>query len=189
MRSAILLVALLLGACATTPTASGPSPSATAAPVSSPTPSPSEAQTAAESLPPIASVLPTHLGDFELHTFETGRDSLVRLAAELGVDPGELEFAFASEHGARFVQMTAIRVHGRPARELAEAWAVAGYTPDVDDVQVGEEDVNGELVTVVSSTAAGSRIGTFYLVERGATLVVIQAFDREIVEEALAALP
>ena len=189
VRPAGALLSLIITACAVGPAASTPERTVSE-PAATPEPSATvAAPTAAESLPPIASLLPTHLGDFELHTFETGRDSLLRLADELGVDPGTLEFAFASEHGERFIQMTVIRVPGKSAQELAEAWGASAYTPNVADVEVTQETIGGEPITVVSSASAGAQVGTFYLVERDETLVVIQAFDREIVEEAIAAVP
>ena len=132
---------------------------------------------------------PASWAEVELHTFAVGQDILERLAAELGVAPEEIEAAYASEHGARFFQMYAIRLAGSPASSLATAWAAVAYPPDVSDVSVTEETIDGMAVTVVHAPSAAARLGTFYLLPRGETLLVVQAFDIETAEEALAALP
>ncbi len=125
----------------------------------------------------------------ELHTFAVGEDILARLAAELGVDPDELETAFASDHGARFLQMYAIRLQGTTAAELAEGWGQVAYPPDADDVAIADETIDGEPITVVDSPSTRSRLGTFYLDRRGQTLIVVQAFDFSVAVEALASIP
>ncbi len=158
------------------------------APTERPTASPPPNPTAAEPARPLAEVLPTRLGDVELHTFETGRDLLGRLAAELDVPPMELEVAFASEHGARFVEMYAIRLAGRSAAELAEAIEPAAYIVR-DDVVVSSDVIDDTAVTVIDSPSEGLQVGTYYLVVLDETLIVIRTFERTDAEDALAALP
>lgn len=130
---------------------------------------------------------PDALGEVELHTFETGRDLLGRLAAELAVPPQELEVAFASEHGARFIQMYAIRLAGRSPAELAEALEPAAYI--ARDATVSSDVIDGTAVTVIDSPSEGPQVGTYYLVVRDETLIVIQTLERADAQDALAALP
>ena len=80
--------------------------------------------------PPLEALLPRELDGVELHTFAVGEDILARLASRFGVTPGELETAFASDHGARFLQMYAIRLPGTTADELAEGWSLVAYPRD-----------------------------------------------------------
>lgn len=188
MRVRALILPIVLGACSVAaPAEPSQSPSAIVA-----TPSAS-ATTAAvatpEELPPLQAELPSELGGVELHTFAVGQDVVDRLAATLGVARAEIEAAYASEHGARFLQMYAIRLPRSPASSPATAWAAVAYPPDVSDVSVTEESIDGRAVTVVHAPSAAARLGTFYLLPRGETLFVVQAFDREVAEEALAALP
>ena len=91
-------------------------------------------------LPPLQGQLPSQLGEVELHTFAVGQDILDRLVAHLGVAPDEVEVAYASEHGARFFQIYALRLSGSPASSLATAWAAVAYPPDVTDVSVTDGD-------------------------------------------------
>ena len=137
----------------------------------------------------LEAVLPRELDGVELHTFAVGEDILARLAAGLGVTPDELETAFASDHGARFLQMYAIRLRGATADALADGWSAAAYPPDTSDVTVADETVDGRTITVVDSPSARSLLGTFYLDPRGDTLVVVQAFDFTVAVEGLASLP
>ena len=145
------------------------SPSAFATPSASAT---SAAAASPEKLPPLQAQLPGQLGGVELHTFAVGQDTLDRLAAARGVPRTDVEAAYASEHGARFFQMYAI-----------------AYPPDVTDVSVTEETIDGRAVTVVHAPSAAGRLGTFYVLPRDGTLFVVQALDRETAEEALAGLP
>jgi len=138
---------------------------------------------------PIGSVLPTELGGVELHTFAIGEEILARLAERLGVTIDELETAFASEHGARFMQIYALRLPGTDASALATGWAAIAYPPEVPDVAVSEETIDGRAVTVVHSPSASPRLGTFYLYGSGPTLFVVQALERDVAMEALGSLP
>jgi len=190
VRLAALLIAAALAGCAMTPVAS--MPAASPAPTGSATsarPSPSDGPSPAESPPPIHTVLPERLGDVELHTFEVGGDILARLAETLGVEREQFETAFASEHGGRFIQMTAIRLPGVAAEMLQEAWETSAYPPDTTDVTVVPATIRGRDVTVVDAASVKARLGTFYTLTRGDALVVVQTFDPRAAEEALAALP
>jgi len=167
--------------------------------IPSPSPTPSVAASVAESVPstdpttgavpPLEVVLPRELDGVELHTFAVGEDILARLAAELDVTSDELETAFASDHGARFLQMYAIRVPGMTAAELAEGWSAVAYPPDVDDVVIGSETIDGAPIAVVDSPSTRSRLGTFYLDRREDALIVVQAFDFSVAVEALSSIP
>lgn len=150
------------------------------------------AEPSASQLTPLAEVLPTELHGLALHTFAVGEDILARLAIELGVEPDDLETAFASEHGALFLQMYAIRLRGTTAAELAEGWSLVAYPPDVVDVAIAGETIDGTAITVVNSPSTASRLGTFYLdylSAPGETLIVVQAFDFSVAVEALASVP
>jgi hypothetical protein len=137
----------------------------------------------------VDAALPAELDGVELHTFAVGEDILARLAAALGVAPDELETAFASDHGARFLQMYAIRLSEATADALADAWGAVAYPADATDVTVADETLDGRTITVVDSPSTRSRLGTFYLDRRGDTLIVVQAFDFSVAVEALASLP
>jgi hypothetical protein len=134
-------------------------------------------------------VLPTTLGGVELHTFEVGHDILERLAAEIGVPRDQIEMAWASEHGVRFLQMYAVRLAGTPAASLATAWEAAAYPPDVEDVVVSDQTIGGRRVTVVHAPGAATRLGTFYVLAQDEILTVVQAMDSEVAAEAIASLP
>ena len=134
-------------------------------------------------------MLPVELGGVELHTFAVGQDTVERLAARLGVDTEALELRYASEHGARFLQMYAIRASGVDGRDLVEAWAEVAYPDDVTDVTVGEQPFGGKAVTVIHSPSEGARLGTYYSYSAEDTLLVVQAFDPAVAAEALASLP
>lgn len=138
---------------------------------------------------PIEAVLPRELDGVELHTFVVGEDILARLASRFGVVPDDLETAFASDHGARFLQMYAIRLAGKTADELTEGWSRVAYPPEADDVAIAGETIDGAPITVVDSPSTRSRLGTFYLDRRGDTLIVVQAFDFGVVVEALSSIP
>ncbi len=187
----IATVTLGLAACAATPGSSSrtasesPSPSVSA----SATASVPSAEPSASEVTPIGAVLPSEIGGVELHTFPVGEDILARLAARLSVATDELEAAFASDHGARFVQMYAVRLPGTTADALADAWGAVAYPPDVADVGIAEETMNGRPIIVVDSPSTASRLGTFYLDRRGETLIVVQAFDLDVAVAALASMP
>ena len=137
----------------------------------------------------LEAALPRELDGLELHTFPVGEDILARLAIKFGVAPDELETAFASEHGARFLQMYAIRLSGKTANELAEGWSLGLVSPEVDDVAIAGETIDAAPITVVDSPSTRSRLGTFYLDRHEDTLIVVQAFEFTDAVEALAAIP
>lgn len=138
---------------------------------------------------PIGEVLPKVLGGVELHTFAVGQDILLRLAGHMAVDAADFEIAYASEHGSRFLQIYALRLTGTDGAAMSTAWADVAYPSDVSEVAVSEEEIDGRRITVVDAPSARARLGTFYLHARDETLFVVQAFDREVATEALAALP
>jgi len=188
MRRGAWFLPWLLAACSASPAA----PSTTAPadrPSQTTVPSATTSATAAAGEPaPIGSALPVELTGVELHTFAVGEDILARVAEALGVPVPELEVAFASDHGARFVQMYALRLPGTDAASLATTWAAVAFPPDVTEVSVSERTLVDRTVTVVESPELPS-VGTFYLDPRDDILVVVQAFDVEVAEEALAAVP
>jgi hypothetical protein len=181
VRVLALILPIVLVACSVAaPAEPSRSPSATTTPSASATPA--AAATPEEELPPLQAQLPSELGGVELHTFAVGQDILDRLAAHLGVAPEGVETAYASEHGARFFQMYAVRLAGSPASSLATAWAAIAYPPDVTDVSVVAETSDGRAVTLVHAPSPAARLGTFYLLPQADTLVVVQALDRETAE-------
>jgi hypothetical protein len=181
-------LACLLAACSAAP----------AAPSATPTPEPSAQGTVtpAATAPPapssepaeIGSALPSTLDGVELHTFAVGEDLLARLAERLGAARSDLDAEFASDHGARFVQMYALRLPGTDAAQLATTWAVVAFPPDVSDVSVSGATLANRTVTVIESASLPG-VGTYYLDPRDDILVVVQAFDVEVAAEALAAVP
>jgi hypothetical protein len=187
----ILVLAFALMGCAATP--GGSFPIASRSPSPSAVPSAVEGAPSAESstadVAPIEALLPRELDGVQLHTFAVGEDILARLSINLGVTPDELETAFASDHGARFLQMYAIRLRGTTADALADGWSAVAYPPDTSDVAVADEEVDGRTITVVDSPSTRSRLGTFYLDRRGDALIVVQAFDFNVAVKALASLP
>jgi len=188
MRRGAWFLVCLLSACTTAPAA----PSTTAPtdrPSQTTVPSATTSATATAGEPaPIGSVLPIELAGVELHTFAVGEDILARVADAHGVPVTELETAFASEHGARFFQMYALRLPGTDAASLATTWAAVAFPPDVTAVSVSERTLADRTVTVVESPELPS-VGTFYLDPRDDVLVVVQALDVEVAAEALAAVP
>jgi hypothetical protein len=138
--------------------------------------------------PSLRTLLPAELDGVELHTFAVGEDILARLAADTGVSSDQLMTAFASDHGSRFVQTYAMRLPGTPASALAAGWAAVAYPPDVSDVAVRNEAIDGRPITVVHSPSASPRLGTFYLDSRGDALIVVQAFDSNLASEVLASV-
>jgi hypothetical protein len=191
VRIAILAVIGLLTACTAEPSATVERVEASDAvrPTTSSAAASSSPAAASASVPPIDDLLPVELGGTELHTFQTGRDLLGRLAVELGLAPDDLEVDYASEHGARFLQMYAIRAPGTSGAELADAARAAAYLPSIGTIQATEETIGGRAVTVVHSEAEAPFVGTFFITTTGDTLLVVQAMERSIAEEALASLP
>lgn len=182
MRRAVLLLVLLAGCARGTP---APSPSLGSTPV----PVPATTSPAPSPPPPPERLLPVELGGVELHTFAVGTDILERLATTLGVASDALEVRYASDHGARFLQMYAVRLPGTESAALADAWAQVAYPSVVTDVERSEETVGGRVVTVVHSPATAPRLGTFYLFVDAETLRVVQAFDPAVAAEAIQAMP
>lgn len=125
----------------------------------------------------------------ELHTFAVGQDSTERLLAVLGAAPSDLEIAYASEHGARFLQMYALRVRDVDGRTLLDAFVEAALDPAAGAVARSDEQIAGKAVTVLRQSATASRLGTFYAYAFGDVLLVAQAFDLQTAEAGLAALP
>ena len=133
-------------------------------------------------------MLPRQLGGVELHTFPVGQDSLQRLASEMAFDVTDLEARYASEHGARFLQMYAIRAPGVSGPDLVDAWAAAAYPADVPDAAHTDQVIGGTRVRVSHAPSAAARLGTYYAFTLDETLLVVQTFDPEVAIEAIAAL-
>lgn len=194
MKLRVVVAALLLAGCAQPVTAPGATTRTPAESGASP-PSSTPAVTAApsvqaEDLRELQELLPADFGGVEAHTFAVGHDMLERLATDLGVDPAEVQVAFASDHGPAFIQMFAIRVSGRSAQDLEQALTRTAYptdaTPEVSTVRLA-----GRELTVVSDQALGPQRGTFYLLPlpEQQALIVAQAFAEPVVEAALGELP
>ncbi|MEX1156927.1 MAG: hypothetical protein WED12_07130 [Chloroflexota bacterium] len=137
---------------------------------------------------PIGTLLPRELHGVELHTFAVGQDSVARLLDELDATPSDLEIAYASEHGARFLQMYALRVRGYDGVTLLDAFALAAYDPATGEVSRTEEVIAGRDVSVVTQATSADRLGTLYLVALDDALVVVQALDRSTAEDGLSAI-
>ena len=138
---------------------------------------------------PVGDYLPAELDGVELHTFAVSQDVTGRLAQLAGVDIGELELAYASEHGARFIQVIAARAPGVSPERLRALFPAAAFPPDGADAEVTQAELAGTAVSAVSSPATVSRLGTYYLLVRDDALVVVQSFDPADAEDAIAALP
>ncbi|HYM52528.1 MAG TPA: hypothetical protein VEW45_03470 [Candidatus Dormibacteraeota bacterium] len=138
---------------------------------------------------PVGLLLPTELGGVELHTFAVGQDSVARLLTELDAAPAELEIAYASEHGARFLQLYALRVRGVDGEALLNAFVAAAYDPAAGTIDRSDEEIADHSVTVINQPATAGRLGTFYAYTLGDALLVAQGFDRQTVEDGLGALP
>lgn len=138
---------------------------------------------------PIVLHLPRVLNGVELHTFAVGQDSVARLLGELGVAQSELEIAYASEHGARFLQLYALRVRGFEGGALLNAFAVAAYDAAAGTIERSDEEIAGKAVSVINQPATAHRLGTFYAYALGDVLLVAQALDRQTAEDGLAELP
>ena len=191
MRGLLLVITMGLAACGgepPEPTEPAEAPDAVD-PTRSATPTETVPPSATPEPSPIDEILPVELGGTELHTFATGRDLLGRLGAELDVLPDELEVDYASEHGERFLQMYAVRAPGASGAALLGAFEAAAYLPSTGEIEVSQETVGGRAVTVVHSDGEAAFVGTFYATTLGDTLLVVQAMERSIAEEALAALP
>ena len=185
-------VAMMVAACS----AQEPSPTdaagrATEQPVSTsaprqPTITPSA--TVESTRQPLDAMLPTELGGVELHTFPVGQDSMQRLASRFGLDLADLDVRYASEHGARFLQMYAIRAPGISAPDLIEAWAAVAYPAEVTDAAHSQQVIGRTAVRVSHAPSAAARLGTYYAFSLDDTLLVVQAFEPAVAAEAVAAL-
>lgn len=140
-------------------------------------------------IPDLASLLPTELDGVEAHTFPVAQDLLARLAARLGVPFGSVEAAYSSEHGARFIQMLAIRVPDVEAQDLLTAFPDIAYPPVADPPEVGADTLAGVDVVVVNHPDMAFRLGTFYGLVRGGALIVVETLQREAAEAAIEAMP
>jgi len=159
------------------------SPTASPSPPGSPPPSPSPVADVAE-------LLPRELDGVALHTFAVARDLVGRLAAAVGVPVDELEMAYASEHGVRFIQMLAIRSPTVAPGEMLDALGEVAYPPGgAAQSEVGTDRLAGLDVVVVNDSELDVRFGTFYGLVRGGALIVVEAFERDAAEAALNALP
>ena len=132
-------------------------------------------------------MLPARIGTTELHTFPVGQDWLARLATRLGMETGDLQVAYASDHGAAFVQMYAIRAKGIHAAELLAGLAMVAYPSG--KAEVSAKTIAGRSVTVINQPETANRLGTFYAFAVGDTLIVAEAFAEPVVERAFQALP
>jgi hypothetical protein len=132
-------------------------------------------------------MLPVRIGSTELHTFPVGQDWLARLASKLGIGTKSLAVAYASDHGAAFVQMYAIRVEGIDTARLLTGLAQVAYPSG--DVDLSSKLIAGRNVTVINQPATADRLGTFYAFGEGDTLIVAEAFAEPVVERAFQALP
>jgi hypothetical protein len=183
-----LIVAVALTLCAAgcaargVPSAGASSPvtavtSISATPTLGPTPSPV----------PLQAMLPARIGTTVLHTFPVGQDWLARLASELGVSRSSLDVAYASDHGAAFVQMYALRSTGLDTPRLLTALAAVAYPTGKADVS--SKTIAGREVTIINQAETANRLGTFYAFGIGDTLIVAEAFAEPVVERAFQALP
>ena len=138
---------------------------------------------------PVADLLPRELAGVELHTFATGQDSMARLLAGIGATSSEMEIAYAGDHGARFLQLYALRVWGVDGPTLVDAFATAAYDPAAGTVNRSQQEIGGKEVSVISQPASAERLGTFYAYALGDALLVAQTLDRPTAEECLTAMP
>lgn len=118
------------------------------------------------------------------------QDLLDRLAAALHVPVESVEAAYASEHGARFIQMLAIRVPGVDPDDLLDLFPGIAYPPDASgEPEVGTATLAGRDVVVVHHPALAPRLGTFYGFTDGGVLIVVEALGPDAAEAAVAAMP
>ena len=184
-----LLVAGPIVGCASTQSSDGPSRGAAVLPSAPRSPEPPAVTAEPSSVTSLASLLPQQLDGTELHTFAVGQDIIARVAERMEVSPDQMEVAYASDHGAQFLQMYALRLADVDARQLADAWAAAAYPPATPDVTRANAEIGGRPATVVTAESVAGRLGTFYLYATDGVLVVAQAFDADTAALGLAALP
>jgi hypothetical protein len=138
---------------------------------------------------PLLGLLPADFRGVEAHTFPVGQDMLARLATALGLRPGGLDVAYASDHGPAFVQMYALRASGHDPGELLDALSQAAYAGASGSVTVEERQLGDRRVTVISEPSQAASIGSFYALVDGETLIVAQALAEPVVEAAFHELP
>lgn len=181
---------MLITACAASDSATNPTPTVPSLHPSAGTPAASLAPAVSASEPvELADLLPRSLAGVELHTFAVGGDMVERLAATLGLQPTDVEVAYASEHGARFFQAYAMRAPGVGGGRLLAAFVASAYVADEGEVTRSEGVSGAKPVTVVSQALTAARLGTYYAYAAGEVLLVVQAFDPDVADEVLAALP
>jgi len=132
-------------------------------------------------------MLPVRIGTTVLHTFPLGQDWPARLANQLGVSRSSLDVAYASDHGAAFVQMYAIRSTGLDTPRLLTALAAVAYPKGKADVR--SKTIAEREVTVINQPETANRLGTFYAFGIGDMLIVAEAFAEPVVERAFRSLP
>lgn len=182
----------LLVACAGRVGTTGQSPTAvppSATAVASVTPVASPLATATPDTRLLQGLLPSDFGGSEAHTFAVGEEMLARLTAELGLAPGDLEVAFASDHGTNFVQMYAVRAPGHSAGETLAALALVAYPDARETTTVTERRMGVRMVTIIGEPTEAESLGTLYCVADGQVLIVAQAFDKAVAEAAFDELP
>lgn len=114
---------------------------------------------------------------------------LARLATELDMATDDLEVAFASDHGANFVQMYALRAPGHSADEILAGLVLVAF-PDAQETTTSTEQRLGvRMVTVISEPTEAARLGTLYCLADGQVLIVAQAFTEAVAEAAFDELP
>lgn len=182
VAAVVFLVLAVAGCARVEQTAASPSTRPVTAPIASTptsgaTPSPKALQ----------AMLPARIGTTVLHTFPVGQDWLARLTSELGIRRADLQVAYASDHGAAFVQMYAIRADRLSRARLSAALAAVAYPSG--EVAMSSMVIAGRTVTVIDQPATRQRLGTFYAFGIGDTLIVAEAFAETVVERAFESLP
>ncbi len=125
-----------------------------------------------------------------LHTFGVAQDVLARLADAAGVELDELDVAYASEHGARFIQAFAVRSPSVPADELLELFPDAAYGDEASEGRSTRTEVlGGRDVLIVENAALMPRLGIFHGLVHGGALIVVQAFTTADAAAMISALP
>jgi hypothetical protein len=137
----------------------------------------------------LQALLPSDFGSVGAHRFAVGPDMLARLTAELGVAPGDLEVAFASDHGPALVQEYAIRPTKHSAEETLAALALVAYPDARETTTATEQQMGMWMVTVISEPTEAARLGTLYCIADGQVLIVAQAFAEAVADAAFAEPP
>lgn len=139
--------------------------------------------------PGLSSLLPVELDGVEAHTFPVAQDLLARLAAALEVPVASVDAAYSSEHGARFIQMLAIRVPGIGAEDVLAVLPRVAYPPVASEPEVNSDTLAGRDVVVVNHPDLAFRLGTFYGFTDGGALIVVETLERDAAEAAIGAMP